>query len=162
MADTVIVDWRFTPPLQERDGMMKVNLGCGWDKKDGYINTDKFPHTRPDQLLDIDYRFPFASDSVDEFFCSHILEHARDLVFTMSEIYRCLKDGGYAHIAVPEFPCKASVLDPTHIKYILAETFFMFCNPAWFRESNCRGAGLFDIVAVERIRWQLENESEIR
>ena len=35
-------------------GGLKLNLGCGFDKRDGWLNVDSFPECAPDQLLDIE------------------------------------------------------------------------------------------------------------
>lgn len=138
----------------------KLNLGCGYDKREGFINTDKFPQTNPDLILDVDCKFPFEDNKFEYVLCSHILEHTKDLIFTMGEIYRVLEDGGIVEIAIPEFPCRASIIDPTHIRYFALETFLMFCNPAWYKGSNFIGAGMFDVIDVERIRWIYPGEAE--
>ena len=33
---------------------MKLNLGCGFDKREGWLNVDNFTACEPDQLLDIE------------------------------------------------------------------------------------------------------------
>jgi hypothetical protein len=34
--------------------MAKLNLGCGFDRRDGFVNADNFPECQPDVLMDIE------------------------------------------------------------------------------------------------------------
>jgi len=55
---------------------MKLNLGCGEVKHDGYINVDKYDIFEPDVVQDLE-KFPWAfeDNSVDEIIMHHVLEH---------------------------------------------------------------------------------------
>ena len=68
--------------------VVNVDLGCGKRKQEGFFGIDRFPMPEVDMLADIDLGIPLQDDSVDMLFSSHFLEHARDLMFTMREIYR--------------------------------------------------------------------------
>lgn len=35
------------------ESMAKLNLGCGFDKREGWINADNFKECHPDVLFDI-------------------------------------------------------------------------------------------------------------
>ena len=48
-------------------------------------------------ITDIQY----PDDSFDAIYCSHVLEHVPDDAKAMSELYRVLKPGGWAILAVP-------------------------------------------------------------
>ena len=37
---------------------MKYNLGCGTDKKEGYVNVDKYEVFNPDKIIDLE-KFPW-------------------------------------------------------------------------------------------------------
>lgn len=81
---------------------MKLNLGCGKDIKEGWVNVDQ--HFAPGVNLVMDIRelpLPFADNSIDEVLASHILEHClhwEDIVF---DIHRILKPGGIFEVRVP-------------------------------------------------------------
>lgn len=47
---------------------------------------------------------PFKNEQVDNFYCSHTLEHVKPslTVFVLSEIYRCLKEDGKLRVIVPD------------------------------------------------------------
>ena len=47
---------------------------------------------------------PFAENSFDVIFCNHVLEHVKDDLLAMREMYRVLKPGGWAILQIPFFP----------------------------------------------------------
>jgi SAM-dependent methyltransferase len=52
--------------------------------------------------LDV-HDMPFPEGSFDVVFCNHVLEHVKDDLLAMKEIYRVLKPGGFAIAQIPEF-----------------------------------------------------------
>jgi len=55
---------------------MKLNLGCGYKKRDGFHNVDMFADCTPDEVVDLEhFPWPWPDDSVDEVIMSHVLEH---------------------------------------------------------------------------------------
>jgi len=96
---------------------MKLNIGCGRNKKEGYINIDKNPVFEPDIIRDITRGLPFNDDSIDEIYTSHCLEHidsGEDIIFVMNELYRALKPEGLLTIRVPHTKEYGAFCDPTH------------------------------------------------
>ena len=95
---------------------MKLNLGCGRAKLDGYLNIDSYDAVQPDLLCDIVNGLPFPDDSVDEIRADDFLEHvpADRVIFVVEEIYRVLKHGGvFVHIT-PSTDGRGAFQDPTH------------------------------------------------
>ncbi len=86
---------------------VKVNLGSGKDYKKDYINIDNLsecPGVRVDKKHNLDkYPYPFKSNSVDEVYCNHVLEHVKEPDKTLREINRILKKGGILILNVPYF-----------------------------------------------------------
>jgi len=84
---------------------MKLNLGCGFDKRPGYVNIDIRPEVRPDLILDLEKRrLPFANNSVDEILAKDVLEHfsfrrVRDI---LKDWHRVLRPGGRLLLQVPD------------------------------------------------------------
>ena len=55
---------------------MKINLGSGYKRIDGFLNIDDDPLVEPDFLCNIENdRLPLEDNSVDEIRAHHILEH---------------------------------------------------------------------------------------
>ena len=82
--------------------MMKLNLGCGDKKYEGFVNVDLYGE--PDVRCDLSqFPWPFEDDSADEIFSEHFLEHVADYEKTVFEMHRILKPGGVLHFKVPHF-----------------------------------------------------------
>jgi ubiquinone/menaquinone biosynthesis C-methylase UbiE len=54
----------------------------------------------PDIVGDI-HKMPFPDQSIDAIICIAVLEHIENPILAVSEIYRTLKNGGYAFVYVP-------------------------------------------------------------
>ena len=79
---------------------MKLNLGCGDKKRDGYVNVDRCG--APDVQCDLSrFPWPWADGSVEEVFCEHYLEHVDDYERTVLEVHRILAPAGRFHFRVP-------------------------------------------------------------
>lgn len=84
--------------------LQKINLGCGEDKKEGYVNVDWSPLVHPDVVHDLNViPYPFPDSSVDLIEAFHVLEHLDKPFALMKEYHRILKPGGVVHIKVPHF-----------------------------------------------------------
>jgi predicted SAM-dependent methyltransferase len=93
---------------------MKLHLGCG-RKNLGkeWIHIDISPHDHIDHQIDIRKLDPIPTESVDEIYACHVLEHfpRKEIVPILSEWNRTLKINGRLRIAVPDFEniCKLYV-----------------------------------------------------
>jgi hypothetical protein len=103
--------------------VIKLNLGCGQNKKDGYVNVDKYDSFEPDVVWDLEqFPWPFEDNSVEEIVMYHSLEHmgADTEVFLsiMKELYRVSAPDGQVHITVPHEFSDGFAGDPTHVRPI--------------------------------------------
>ena len=117
--------------------MRKLDLGCGNDKAEGCIGIDKYRYSCVDVVRDIDiHGLPFDSDSIDEVRAFHFLEHCRDLIFVMNEIWRVLKSGARCIIRVPCIEVGTGAFrDPTHVRYFNKDSFEYFTGSTWVYDS---------------------------
>ena len=83
---------------------VKVHLGCGDNKLQGWINTD-LKWRRDIFYLNVVREFPFPSNTVDYIFSEHMIEHLTylDAKKMLENCYRVLKPGGKIRIATPDF-----------------------------------------------------------
>lgn len=90
--------------------MRLVNIGCGGVYHPDWINLDKLPRAGEVQAYDISRPLPFADDSVDACYSSHVLEHLpRTLArHFLLDCQRALKPGGILRLAVPDLAGSAS------------------------------------------------------
>lgn len=109
---------------------MKLNLGCGYNKLDGYINVDHDSNCNPDIVADLEDRLPFEDNSVKEIILNHVLEHLGQQTTTflsiIKEFYRILKDQGELKIIVPHHNHENFHHDPTHCRKVTPVTIDMF------------------------------------
>lgn len=83
--------------------MIKLNLGCGDDYIEGFVNVDLYSD-RADFKYDI-AKLPYGDNEVDEIRAYHVIEHfdymqAQDVV---REWHRVLKPNGKIKIETPDF-----------------------------------------------------------
>lgn len=108
--------------------MKQLNIGCGRDIREGWVNLDITPLPGVDVVHDIgQVPLPFPSDEFDFVLCKDVLEHI-DYVATLREIHRILKPGGKVEIQVPHFTSKDAYSDPTHIRFFSINTFRYFSS----------------------------------
>ncbi|MCS7365839.1 MAG: methyltransferase domain-containing protein [archaeon GB-1867-035] len=91
---------------------MKLNIGCGNDKRAGYVNIDVRSEVNPDMIIDVEKELlsRFQDNSCDEIICIDFIEH---LSFNrvedfLKDCHRILKRGGKLIVQVPdiELHCK--------------------------------------------------------
>lgn len=111
-------------------GPQRLHLGCGADIRAGWINLDSRALPGVDVLADLDAcrrkPLPFADDSIDEFFASHVLEHLGDPLAFMQELHRIAKSGAKAEFRVPYGSSDDADQDPTHIRRYFQRSFYYF------------------------------------
>jgi len=98
---------------------MKLNIGCGNKKLDGYIGIDKFQCEAADYIVDIEKeRLPFEDGSVDSIVLDNVIEHFQDIPKVINELIRVSKKGGAIKIITPHFSSLSSWVDPTHLHHL--------------------------------------------
>lgn len=82
---------------------IRLNLGCGTDYREGYINIDAVVDVRPDLVHDLSQPLPFEDGCATEIIAQDILEHFiyDDFIAVISEISRVLKNCGVLHVRSP-------------------------------------------------------------
>lgn len=110
---------------------MKLNLGCGLNKKSGFVNIDKFDYGNPDLVMDLESTpWGFKDNEVDEILLNHTLEHLGKDVNTffsiIKEIYRVCKSGARIEINVPHPRHDHFISDPTHVRMITPDLLGLF------------------------------------
>jgi hypothetical protein len=83
---------------------MKLNLGCGFDKKEGFTNIDITKDVNPDVVWDLTKTpYPFKNNSITQIYAKDVLEHIpRDkLLIVLEEWYRISKPNAIWEIIVP-------------------------------------------------------------
>jgi SAM-dependent methyltransferase len=107
---------------------MKLNIGAGYKRVDGFLNVDIDSNCNPDYVLDIERQsLPFADNTVDAVICHHILEHLGDgFIPFLKELYRVCIGGAIIDVCVPHPRHDIFLIDPTHKRPIYPDTIAMF------------------------------------
>lgn len=125
--DTVQLSYKYAQQLAERDadlsGLMKIDLGGGLFPRAGYTTVDQ---QDADIVCDLNEGIPLPDNSVGVINASHIIEHLKDPIKTMSEIHRVLCDGGWAFIEVPSTDGRGAWQDPTHVSFWNENSFWYY------------------------------------
>ena len=84
---------------------MKLHLGCGTKKIEGYCNIDCRDTAAVDVVDDVSVLSKFADGTADVVYASHVLEHFSRHKYkeVLKRWHDVLKEGGILRIAVPDF-----------------------------------------------------------
>jgi len=105
--------------------MIKLNIGCGMTKLEGYTRIDNDAAVEPNYVLDIERdKLPFNDNSVEEIYSRKCLEHVHDLTNFFEESYRVLnKDSGSLKLILPYYRHESAYTDPEHVWYFTPSFF---------------------------------------
>jgi SAM-dependent methyltransferase len=118
--------------------LLKLDLGCGQNKKEGFKGVDIWDGPGVDYVADLfKFPLPFGDESVEEIFGSHFFEHVpQEKRFGfMDELYRILIPGGKINFITPYWASPRAVQDPTHMWPPIVENSYLYFNKQW-REIN--------------------------
>lgn len=119
-----------TPPY-------KLNVGCGRNIKEGWVNLDATQLEGVDLVCDLeDLRanpIGLPDESVERFLLSHVIEHVRDSLGLMQELWRLAKPDAVAVIRTPHGGSDDAWEDPTHIRAYFPRSFGYFSQPFYWR-----------------------------
>lgn len=135
--------------------LRRLNLGCGFDRLEGFLNVDHFQECSPDILMNIEITpWSLPSDHFEKVLIKHVLEHvgADFPTFTrvMQELYRVCVHGAEIEIHVPHYRHDTWWSDPTHVRAFTPLTFRMMSrlqNDEWIA-SRANYTMLAHVMAV--------------
>ena len=150
---------------------IKYNLGCGEDKRRGFINIDRSRKVSPDILGDVTIT-PWiwgSESSVDLIFADNLFEHIREerLLKVMQECHRVLKPGGLLQIRVPiSTPDNfmAMFSDSSHVNHNFTEEtydWFDHRHIRWKQYGRAYGNPKFERIIQRRSGRFLEVELKV-
>ncbi len=155
---------------------MKLNLGCGALRPDGWINADSSLNASLQKIplvgkkiarvfnpvvysnhncvyMNLNRRWKYRSDSVDVVYASHLFEHLslKSASLFLSEAYRCLKPDGTIRIVVPDLYkiAKKYVQGFESDGSVFESTQFIMWAINMHREGQYGSAGLFKRLFLE-------------
>lgn len=125
------------PPVERKEWPqpLRIDIGCGPNKKDGHVGVDQYGFPNVDVVMRLceSNPLPFDDNSVESVHCSHFIEHleAYARVWLVNELYRVLKPGGEAQIIAPHWAASRAYGDPTHVWPPVSEFWFYYLKRDW-------------------------------
>lgn len=149
----------------------RIDLACGDNKKEGFVGIDIIKTNCTDYIVDLQrFPWPIESESVEEIFCGHYIEHiphdsgvkeaieeattfeefkelykekskVDGFIKFLNELYRILKPEGKARLIAPYYTSERAYGDPTHVRYIADFTCY-YMNRIWMKECHLEHYGM--------------------
>jgi ubiquinone/menaquinone biosynthesis C-methylase UbiE len=106
----------------------KLNLGCGENYREGWVNTEVLKKLKADKYFDLNsLPYPFESSSFDEVLMKMVLEHLNDPIKVLKELVRITKNEGKITIMVPHASSYANLTDIQHKTNFTENSFNLNC-----------------------------------
>lgn len=122
---------------------MKLHLGCGNRLLEGWVNVDvtvpRYESERHPTFIRYNLdgaaqkRMPWATDTVELVYGAHLMEHLRNPLPMMQELWRVCKPGAIAVFECPYGSSDDAFEDPTHVRPIFPGFWAYFAQPTYWR-----------------------------
>jgi len=130
---------------------IKVDLCCYIGKPEGFIGVDILNGDQVDIVADLNGRFPFDDNSVDEVRAHDAIEHLFDRIHTMNEIWRICKPNALVDISVPSTDGRGAFQDPTHVSFWNINSFLYYSVDQLYHYELCKRYGFLGGFRIEQI-----------
>ena len=132
---------------------LRIDLGCGIWKPEGFIGVDIYPAVNVDVVANLNRRFPFSDNSADVIRAHDVVEHLDNRIHTMNELWRVSKPNALIDIRVPSTDGRGAFQDPTHVSFWNINSFLYYCveYPEYLKLCHSYGfKGAFSIVSLNQ------------
>lgn len=142
--------------------MIKVNIGCGENKIDGFINIDKREVCNPDILCEIGNESIDMDDSCVDYIWSHnSFEHFDNFISVVEELARISKNGAIWDVSTPYCTStKYNLVNPYHVNPFFSEDTFRFWDDIYKREQPSFKLKQLDVEFVYNTELWGDNPDE--
>jgi hypothetical protein len=141
-------------PAVMKQNNLRIDLCCGERKPEGFIGVDRYPGKLVDIVHDLNHSFPFQ-DSVAAYVRGYYaIEHLRDSLRTMNEIWRICQHDAIVELMVPSTDGRGAFQDPAHVSFWNENSFAYYTidNPAYLLHSKGYGfQGEFRMLEMKSI-----------
>ena len=106
---------------------LKIDLGCGSTRREGFIRVDNVDKAHPDVLMDMQaYVKTLEDDSVSEAWVMHSIEFldGYEIYEFMNDLHRIIKEDGFVKIAVTSVTLPSGGINPRAWTVPLLKTHF--------------------------------------
>lgn len=109
---------------------LKIDLGCGRRKKDGFFGVDCQELEGVDLVCDCNEIIPIDDNVAEEVNAVDFLEHINNdkRIHIMTEVWRILKHGGIFTSVTPSTDGRGAFQDPTHFSFWNQNSFWYYTD----------------------------------
>lgn len=118
---------------QPETKFLKLDIGCGKNKREGFTGCDIRPFDGVDVVFDLRLAWPWETASVEEVHCSHFVEHltASERIHFVNELHRVMIPGAKATLITPHWASCRAYGDLTHQWPPVSEFWFYYLSKKW-------------------------------
>lgn len=131
---------------------MRLNLGCGPETLDQWLNVDIVPGPGVDVVHDLDVTpWPWKDNTAAEIAAVDVFEHIANPVGFMAEAHRVLEPGGRLMIQTSYWRSWTAFTDPTHKRFCTEHTFdYWIPGTLLFKHNAFYGAVSFECELLRK------------
>jgi predicted SAM-dependent methyltransferase len=114
----------------------KLEVGCGDNKREGYLGMDVIKLAGVDVVHDMNISpWPFEDNAFSEIVFDDVLEHSKDFFGILSEVYRVSAPNAIIKISLPHYSSDNMYSDPTHTIFFSSRSFNYFDKSLNYKHS---------------------------
>jgi SAM-dependent methyltransferase len=96
---------------------MMLDVGCGPNKREGYVGIDITPYPGVDVVHDLNsFPWPLPESAIDRIEIRNCLEHLDNTIAALRELHRIAKPGAEIFVEVPHFTSHDTYIDVSHTR----------------------------------------------
>lgn len=138
-------------PNSDRE-FKKLNMGCGFDKLENFVNADISSIVKPDVTIDFDtIPWNFKDNEFNHIVAKDVLEHlgetGNDFIEIIKEMYRISTDGALWEVQCPHWRSDIALDDPDHKRLVTLGMFKLFDKESLFNRKKTGAAD--SLIAFE-------------
>lgn len=137
----------------------KLNLGCGYDYRRGWINADINNQVKVDKIVNLNnLPLPFKDNSFDYIFSAHTIEHVNEdmALPLMVELWRVLKPNGILELRMPHFSHYSALSGFAHKRAFSVNAFSLFMDAGPLK--NVSNAPNFEKPMYKLLKARLKHQ----
>lgn len=143
--------------------MRQLNVGCGRDIREGFDNLDRQKLPGVDIVANVEDPAwtKKREDTYDLIMMLHLIEHLKDPLRAMENLWRVAKPGGRLAIITPHGGSDTAWADPTHLRPMFPSSFGYFGQHHYhFADYGYRGDWEVVEIIVE-VREQFKHKKNL-
>ena len=114
----------------------KLEVGCGDNKREGYLGMDMVKLDGVDVVHDMNISpWPFDDNTFNEIIFDDVLEHSKNFLGILSEVYRVSAPNATIKISLPHYSSDNMYSDPTHTIFFSSRSFNYFDKSLNYKHS---------------------------